>query len=334
MPRRSVRSVLALAALMAVFIAHGRAQQTGAGAGPQLLDVPGGRIRVVTVAGGLQNPWSFAILPDGRTILVTEREPARLRLVPEERRAGQHAGHRPRAPRGRCAPGRRGDLRRRRVGDRRQHGRPHALRSRTTLFVAVGDRDRLCCNGSEDNSLRMKAQDLGNHVGKTLRLRDDGGVPPQTIRSSAVPARSRRSSPTGTATATASRSIPRPARCGRPRSARWAATRSTSCCPGGNYGWPLVSMGRNYTGTLVSEQPYSRPGHGRSPDVLGAVHQPVEHHVLHRRQVPAMAEQPIRGCTDDAAAAAHRVQSTVTGRAPRAVARAARSSPERYPAES
>jgi glucose/arabinose dehydrogenase len=30
--------------------------------------------------------------------------------------------------------------------------------------------------------------------------------------------------------------------------------------PGKNYGWPLVSMGRNYTGTLVSDQPWARPG--------------------------------------------------------------------------
>src|SRR5437773_11271235 len=29
--------------------------------------------------------------------------------------------------------------------------------------------------------------------------------------------------------------------------------------PGKNYGWPLVSMGRNYTGTLVSEEPWFRP---------------------------------------------------------------------------
>ena len=29
---------------------------------------------------------------------------------------------------------------------------------------------------------------------------------------------------------------------------------------GGNYGWPVVSMGRNYTGTLVSDQPWTRPG--------------------------------------------------------------------------
>ena len=30
--------------------------------------------------------------------------------------------------------------------------------------------------------------------------------------------------------------------------------------PGHNYGWPLVSMGRNYTGSLVSEEPWFRKG--------------------------------------------------------------------------
>ena len=30
--------------------------------------------------------------------------------------------------------------------------------------------------------------------------------------------------------------------------------------PGHNYGWPLVSFARNYTGTLVSDQPWWRPG--------------------------------------------------------------------------
>ena len=28
--------------------------------------------------------------------------------------------------------------------------------------------------------------------------------------------------------------------------------------PGHNYGWPVVSMGRNYTGTLVSDEPWFR----------------------------------------------------------------------------
>ena len=38
-----------------------------------VLDVQGGRIRVVTVATGLVHPWSIAFLPDGRTMLVAER---------------------------------------------------------------------------------------------------------------------------------------------------------------------------------------------------------------------------------------------------------------------
>jgi hypothetical protein len=28
--------------------------------------------------------------------------------------------------------------------------------------------------------------------------------------------------------------------------------------PGHNYGWPLVSTGRNYTGTLVPDEPWAR----------------------------------------------------------------------------
>ena len=50
-----------------------------------------------------------------------------------------------------------------------------------SLYVTVGDRDRICCTGTEDNSLRMKAQSLENHVGKTLRLRDDGTVRRQSF---------------------------------------------------------------------------------------------------------------------------------------------------------
>ena len=46
-----------------------------------------------------------------------------------------------------------------------------------SLYVTVGDRDRLCCRGGEDNSLRLKSQQLNTHAGKVLRLRDDGSVP-------------------------------------------------------------------------------------------------------------------------------------------------------------
>src|SRR5262245_62745030 len=38
------------------------------------------RLRVVPLARGLSHPWGMALLPDGRTMLVTER-PGRLRIV-------------------------------------------------------------------------------------------------------------------------------------------------------------------------------------------------------------------------------------------------------------
>src|SRR4051812_40603932 len=46
-----------------------------------------------------------------------------------------------------------------------------------TLYVTVGDRDRYCCDGSENNTQRMKAQALDNDYGKILRIRDDGSIP-------------------------------------------------------------------------------------------------------------------------------------------------------------
>src|SRR5690606_4406112 len=45
------------------------------------------------------------------------------------------------------------------------------------LYVTIGDRDRLCCGPQDDNSIRMRAQNLTDHVGTTLRLTDDGGAP-------------------------------------------------------------------------------------------------------------------------------------------------------------
>jgi glucose/arabinose dehydrogenase len=51
-------------------------------AGAQEFKTENGPIRVVTVAGGLEHPWGLAFLPDGR-MLVTER-PGRLRIIGAE----------------------------------------------------------------------------------------------------------------------------------------------------------------------------------------------------------------------------------------------------------
>src|SRR5207249_3262919 len=50
----------------------------------------------------------------------------------------------------------------------------------TALYVTVGERGRLGWIGTDDNSRRIKAQSLDKDVGKVLRIRDDGSVPPNS----------------------------------------------------------------------------------------------------------------------------------------------------------
>ena len=47
---------------------------------PSVIDVQGGQIRVVTVATGLVHPWSIALLPEDRSMLVAERS-GQIRLI-------------------------------------------------------------------------------------------------------------------------------------------------------------------------------------------------------------------------------------------------------------
>jgi aldose sugar dehydrogenase len=128
-----------------------------------------------------------------------------------------------------------------------------------TLYVTVGDRDRLCCTGTEDNSLRMKAQDLGNHVGKVLRITDEGGVPkdnPFVGRAGAKPEIFTYGHRNGYGLAF----HPETGALWQAEIGPMGGDEVNILLPGRNYGWPLVSMGRNYTGTLVSEDPWFRRG--------------------------------------------------------------------------
>jgi aldose sugar dehydrogenase len=128
-----------------------------------------------------------------------------------------------------------------------------------TLYVTVGDRDRLCCVDYDDNSLRIKAQDLSNHVGKTLRIKDDGSVPPDNPfvgRAGAKPEIFTYGHRNGYGLAF----HPETGALWQAEIGPMGGDELNILLPGRNYGWPLVSMGRNYTGTLVSDQSWNRPG--------------------------------------------------------------------------
>jgi glucose/arabinose dehydrogenase len=134
------------------------------------------------------------------------------------------------------------------------------------LYVTIGDRDRICCNaqqrrpdGSDDNSLRMKAQALDSHIGKTLRLRDDGSVPkdnPFVGTPGAKPEIYTYGHRNGYGLAV----NPETGEIWQAEIGPMGGDEVNILQPGHNYGWPLVSMGRNYTGNLVSDQPFARPG--------------------------------------------------------------------------
>jgi glucose/arabinose dehydrogenase len=290
------------AALLALFVGSAHAQQAANGvslSATSVLDVQGGQIRVVTVATGLVHPWSIALLPGDRSMLVAERS-GRIRLIadgtllpePVWSAEGVSAGNElkwlalhPRfasnglvyltypkgGERGTTLAVARGRLDGKQLRDVEEifvadawetggnMGGKILFGPDETLYVTVGDRDRLCCTGTEDVSLRMKAQDLGNHVGKTLRIRDDGSVPPDNPfvgRAGARPEIFTYGHRNGYGLAF----HPETGELWQAEIGPMGGDEVNILLPGHNYGWPLVSMGRNYTGSLASEQPYYRDG--------------------------------------------------------------------------
>jgi glucose/arabinose dehydrogenase len=171
-----------------------------------------GQLEVQTVAGGLVNPWSLAFLPDGR-MLVTER-PGRMRIVtpegqlsapvkgvPEVWASSQGGLHDVITDTSfaqnrtiyfcfaeRTAGGGRTAVARAKLNDGngrldelkiifRQEGPPSsgnhygcriAQAADGNLFVTLGDHF----------SYRDEAQNLGNHLGKVIRITPDGSAPP------------------------------------------------------------------------------------------------------------------------------------------------------------
>ncbi len=297
-PRLRFFAGLALCGLL--HPAASRAQEPLSLDAPHVFSTKAGKIRVVTVATGLFHPWSLAFTDthtmlvterNGRLRIIHDgvlaAEPAWVSPTPpgEGGDALHFVAVHPKfaqnqlvyfsypkrdgerftlaVGRGRLSGTKITDVQEIFVADAWETGGNLAGRVFLTqdgyLYVTVGDRDRVCCNGTDDNSLRIKAQSLDNHVGKTLRLRDDGSVPPDNPfvgRAGAKPEIFTYGHRNGYGLAV----NPETSELWQAEIGPMGGDEVNILLPGHNYGWPLVSTGRNYTGTLVSDQPWARAG--------------------------------------------------------------------------
>jgi aldose sugar dehydrogenase len=290
--KRSMFCVAAILGLSAQWPVAALAQRATIvlGDGPWTFDTyePNTRIRVAVVARPLSHPWSLAFLPNG-DILVTERA-GRLRLVRDGKLMPDPVADMPavsNAPlaglldlalhpnfadnglvyftyskplgdvvanalgRGRWNGERLVEIEDVFVADDYGERRAGASRilfdSGSTLFMT---------SGGAGQTGDMRAQDLGTDVGKLLRLRDDGSVPPDNPFVGREGARPEIYSyghrnqlglaiRPGTGELYAAEQGPQ------------GGDEVNIIVPGGNYGWPIVTYGRDYDGTKMTQRPWS-----------------------------------------------------------------------------
>lgn len=256
------------------------------------------RIRVVTVAYGLIRPWHLTFLPGGTDMLVTEL-PGALRVIrngkldpqpvrgwPDERlhsRSLNSVVLHPDFDSNRTlflSYVKQGEGANTTIALARAHFDGKALSGLEEIFVAdawgtgatagraevgpdgmiyltVGDRD--AGNTTDDPSYRMLAQSLESHVGKILRLRDDGSAPadnPFVGRDHAKP----EIYSYGHRNAQGLAWHPETGELWATEIGPMGGDELNRIEPGANYGWPLVSLGKIYTGNVASEQSWWRPG--------------------------------------------------------------------------
>lgn len=246
------------------------------------------RVRVVTVAEGLASPWSLALLPGG-DMLVTER-PGRLRLIRNDRlldapidgvpevKFRNHGGlmdvvlhpqfatnrlvylsYSKPGPRGTTTAVLRGRLERDRLIDAGDVFVADAWDTRDVnfgsrilfdadgyLYISVGDR-------GPDHEFR--AQDLHAHYGKILRLHDDGNVPADNPFIGIHGARPEiysygHRNPQGMTL------HPETGEVWISEHGPLGGDEVNRLRPGRNYGWPVISFGRHYSGEIISNQPW------------------------------------------------------------------------------
>jgi aldose sugar dehydrogenase len=252
-------------------------------AADNVIDTKEGSIKVETVASGLDHPWGLAFLPDGR-MLVTER-PGELRIVakdgskseplkgvPEVFAQGQgglldvkldphfadndlvylsyaepgEGGAGTAVARGKLGEGSIDDVevifrQHPKVSGGNHFGSRLAFAPDRKLFVTLGERFTF-----------ETAQELGNHLGKVVRINPDGSVPgdnPFVEKKGAMPEiwSYGHRNPQGAAI------NPKTGKLWEAEFGPMGGDELNIPEPGRNYGWPVVSWGKHYDGRSIPE---------------------------------------------------------------------------------
>lgn len=275
------------------------ARETGAAQTIATIRSEAGPIRVVEVARGLVIPWSLAFLPDGR-MLVTER-PGRMRIVlPDGKLSGPLAGLPKVHAEGQgglldvaLGPGFAKDGllyfsyaepvaggARTAVARARLDAAGLRLRDLTRIFAQneapAGDEhwgsrlvfDRqgnLFVTLGERFSYRDRAQELSSHLGKIVRIRPDGTIPPDNPFRNRGKARPEIWS-YGHRNVQGAALHPETGQLWAHEHGPQGGDEVNIILPGRNYGWPVITYGREYvTGFRIGE------GTER-PDVTAPLH--------------------------------------------------------------
>jgi glucose/arabinose dehydrogenase len=245
-----------------------------------------GVVRFETVATGLEHPWAVEPLPDGR-FLVTER-PGRLRLVsrdgsvspplagvPPVASSGQgglldvaldpdfarnsiiylsfaergDGGSGTAVARARLTDAGLADVRViysqvPKVGSGGHFGSRLVFRKDGTLLVTQGDR--------QANQFRVQAQDLGSHIGKIVRINTDGSIPrdnPFVGRAGVRP----EIWSYGHRNVQAAALHPETGVLWTVEHGARGGDELNHPEAGKNYGWPVITYGRDYGGSRIGE---------------------------------------------------------------------------------
>lgn len=282
-----MRTLTVLFAILLTACGSGAQQQGPAQASPQ----PESRedvVRVETVASGLRNPWGLAILPDGR-MLVTER-PGSVRIVGKDGKVSEALVGAPRVkaggqggmldltldpgfPQNRIIylsfsePGPDDDVSGTAVARARLNDVNNILEDVRVIYrqfpkvrssmhfgsrLVFGKDGTLFVTQGDRFSYRERAQDLGSGIGKIVRINTDGSIPsdnPFVNRDGARPEIWSR----GHRNLQGAVLHPETGQLWTVEHGARGGDELNHPEAGKNYGWPVITYGRDYTGFKIGE---------------------------------------------------------------------------------